>query len=449
MTLKINKLKINYKKVTSALCTCLALSFVNVANANEAKTNNHNDDSKRFAITNAKVYTATKAGVLEKATVVVEGEKIVAVHLNDAVPSNLNTMTVIDAQGRILTPGFIGSMNTLGLVEVSAVAGTRDGYDDKADVTLDNSLAFNPKSTLIAYTRKGGITNNIVSSHAGDGLFSGQTFTVNLSGDYNSVVAKQNGVIIYLGTKSKGSRAKSLQGLDNLLADAQEKLNDAKQKQSASKKPIEEAKASRKEQVTLDLLSAKKPLVAYVDRASDILALLTIKKKYNLNVILVGASDAVLIKDEIVKAQVPIIMSPLKNLPGNFDSLHASLTNAAQLSNAGVNIIFSPNGDAHNLNQLRFDAGIAVANGFDYVEAIKALTANVADAFQLNAGRIEVGKQANIVLWSADPFELSSGVQQMWINGIETSTVSRQDALRDRYMTKSDMPEAYLNIKQN
>jgi imidazolonepropionase-like amidohydrolase len=156
-----------------------------------------------------------------------------------------------------------------------------------------------------------------------------------------------------------------------------------------------------------------------------------------------------LIKDEIVKAQVPIIMSPLKNLPGNFDSLHASLTNAAQLSNAGVNIIFSPNGDAHNLNQLRFDAGIAVANGFDYVEAIKALTANVADAFQLNAGRIEAGKQANIVLWSADPFELSSGVQQMWINGVETSTVSRQDALRDRYMTKSDMPKAYLNIKQN
>ena len=54
-----------------------------------------------------------------------------------------------------------------------------------------------------------------------------------------------------------------------------------------------------------------------------------------------------------------------------------------------------------------------------------------------------MGKSADLVLWSADPFELSSHVDKMWIDGVEHTTTSRQDALRDRYTTSSDMPRAY------
>jgi len=63
--------------------------------------------------------------------------------------------------------------------------------------------------------------------------------------------------------------------------------------------------------------------------------------------------------------------------------------------------------------------------------------------FKLNSGRIAVGKNADLVLWSADPFELSTKVDDMWINGEKVSTRSRQDALRERYTTSSDMPRAY------
>jgi len=85
-----------------------------------------------------------------------------------------------------------------------------------------------------------------------------------------------------------------------------------------------------------------------------------------------------------------------------------------------------------------------VANGLTKAQALAAVTANVADAFNYNAGRIAVGKKADLVLWSADPFELSTRVEKMWIDGKEYSTQSRHDALRKRYMTKSDMPKAYL-----
>ncbi len=398
--------------------------------------------AKSTAITNATVYTVASQGVLEQATVIIDQGKIIEVYSKQNTPETIQVDETIDAQGRILTPGFIGSMNSLGLVEVGAVAKTRDSSEDKADITFDASLAFNPKSTLIAYTRKGGITNNIVAPHGGDKLFAGQTFAVDLSGNFSSVIEKQNAVLVYLGAISKGSRAQRLQALDHKFADAQKVLaKQANKKDDKDKKEAKEPK--RDEQVINSLLAGDKPLLAYADRATDLLALLALKKKYGLDLVLVGASDAVLIADEIATAQVPVILSSIENLPSSFDSLHASLTNMTKLVKAGVKVILAPKGSSHNLNQLRYDAGIAVANGLPKTDALSALTANVADVFKLNSGRIAVGKNADLVLWSADPFELSTKVDSMWINGEQVSTKSRQDALRDRYLEKTNMPRAY------
>jgi len=398
--------------------------------------------AKSTAITNATVYTVASQGILEQATVIIDNGVITKVYPNQDTPKDIEADETIDGKGRILTPGFIGSMNSLGLVEVGAVSRTRDGKDKKADITFDASLAFNPKSTLIAYTRKGGVTSNIVAPQGGENLFAGQTFAANLSGSFDSIIEKQNAVLVYLGSESKGSRAQGLQSLDHKFADAKKALaKKAAKKDSKDKKEAKEPK--RDEQVINALLAGEKPLLAYADRATDLLALIALKKKYGIDLVLVGASDAVIIADEIAAAKVPVILSSIENLPSSFDSLHASLTNMATLAKAGVKVILAPKGGSHNLNQLRFDAGIAVANGLPRADAFSALTANVADVFKLNSGRIAVGKNADLVLWSADPLELSTKVDLMWINGEQVSTKSRQDALRDRYIKESNMPKAY------
>jgi len=404
--------------------------------------------AKSTAITNATVYTVASQGILEQATVIIDQGKITQVYSQQNTPNVIEADEIIDANGRILTPGFIGTMNSLGLVEVGAVAGTRDGQDKKADITFDASLAFNPKSTLIAYTRKGGITSNIVAPHGGEDLFAGQTFAVDLSGEFTSIIEKQNAVLVYLGSESKGSRAQKLQELDFKLEDAKkvlEKKEDSKGKDKNNKdEDKKDAKEPKRDELVINaLLAGEKPLLAYADRASDLLALLALKKKYGIDLVLISASDSVLIADEIAAAKVPVILSSIDNLPTSFDSLHASLGNIAKLAKAGVKIILAPKGESHNLNQLRFDAGIAVANGLSKTDAFSALTANVADVFKLNSGRIAVGKNADLVLWSADPFEISTKVDSMWINGKQVSTRSRQDALRDRYTEQSDMPRAY------
>tara|TARA_R110001632_G_scaffold56959_6_gene139331 strand:+ start:1005 stop:2264 length:1260 start_codon:yes stop_codon:yes gene_type:complete len=395
--------------------------------------------AQSIAITNATVHTVTEQGVLENATVVFEDGKVIAIN-----PETLIAETIIDAKGKILTPGLIGSMNQLGLVEVSAVSKSRDASDKKADITFDASLAFNSRSSVIPYSRKGGITSNVVSPKGGDDMFKGQTFVADLSGEFDSVRSTHNNVVIDLGAKSKGSRALSLQNLQFKLEDAVKELAKAKKKTDDEKDKKEAKEPSREAQVINALLSGDKALVAYADRATDLLALLKIKEQFSLDLVFVGAADAVLIADKIAQANVPVVMTALDNLPGSFDSLHSSLDNAAKLTKAGVKVALSISGDTHNLYQLRYHAGNAIANGLSPDAALAAVTVNVAQAFNLDSGTIAVGKTADLVLWSADPFELSTKVSQMWINGKEYSTISRQDALRDRYTTSSDMPKAYV-----
>ena len=200
-------------------------------------------NAESIAITNATVYTVAEQGILSQATVLVDDGIITAVYSKDEVPTSLNADTIIDAKGRILTPGFIASGNLLGLVEVGAVSATRDSSDKKADLTFDASLAFNPKSTLIPYARKGGITSSLVTPYGGENVFTGQSFIVNLSGEFDSVTAPQNAVIVSLGASSKGSRATKLQTLSNKLEDAQKALAKAKKAKTSSKKDKEEKEA--------------------------------------------------------------------------------------------------------------------------------------------------------------------------------------------------------------
>lgn len=389
-------------------------------------------NAQSLAIINATLHTATEQGVLENASIVMDNGKITAIN-----PQQVQADKVIDANGQIVTPGFIASINQLGLVEVSAVAGSRDAGEEKAGIDFDVSLAYNAHSSLIPYARKGGVTRDVITPHGGDSIFSGLASVVDLSGDLQGDIQKQAALVVYLGERSKGSRAFTLQTLINKLEEHQTK---------ASKKPKkdDDSNPSTEDKVMVKVLSGDMPLVVGVSRAADIIELLKVKEQFGINLVLNGAQDAVVVKEQIAKAQVPVIMSAMDSLPSSFDSLHASLDNAAALEKAGVKVILTVGGDAsHNIYQLRFDAGNAVSYGMSQQGALEAVTSNVASVFNINAGSIEVGKAADVVMWSNDPFELSSHVSKMIINGEEVSTQSRQDKLRERYTTESSMPRAY------
>ncbi|WDE00367.1 amidohydrolase family protein [Thalassomonas actiniarum] len=405
--------------------------------------------AKPLAITHAKVHTVTGQGVLTDATVIIEDGKILAIN-PQALPAGLSADSIIDAEGKTLTPGFINSFNQLGLVEVSAVGESRDSREKKADITFDPSLAFNPRSSLIPYSRKGGITRNLVTPGGGESIFKGQAFAVDLSGEFDSEVKNGLGVYVVLGGKSKGSRAFDLQTLWHKLEDRQKAVlkQEAKEKtkkEDKSKKDNNGDKEPKRDELILDaLLAGKQPLFVNANRASDLLQLIKLKQKFKLDLVLVGAADAALVAKQLADAEVPVVINALRNLPESFDAMHTSLTSPATLMAAGVKVVLNTGGDTHNLYQLRFTAGNAVANGLSAAQALASITANAADVFHLDAGRIAVGQAADLVLWSGDPFELSTRVEKMWIAGEQVGTRSRQDALRERYISKSTQPRAYV-----
>ncbi|MAY60467.1 MULTISPECIES: amidohydrolase family protein [Pseudoalteromonas] len=387
--------------------------------------------AQSLAIINATLHTSSDQGVLESASIVMNDGKITAIN-----PSDVKADKIIDAKGQIVTPGFIATVNQLGLVEVGAVAGSRDAGEEKAGIDFDASLAFNPRSSLIPYARKGGVTRDLITPYGGDSIFAGLASVVDLSGSFESVNKKQAALVVHLGERSKGSRAFTLQTLINKLDEHQTKASKEAKK--------DDAKPSAEDKIMAKVLKGDMPLLISVSRASDIVELIKVKQQFGVNIVLNGAQDAIVVKDRIAKAGIPVIISAMDNLPGSFDSLHASLNNAGILEKAGVKVLLTVGGDAsHNVYQLRYDAGNAVSYGMSQQGALKAMTSNVADVFSINAGSLEVGKAADVVMWSNDPFELSSHVNKMFINGVEVSTESRQDKLRERYTTESNMPRAY------
>ena len=178
-------------------------------------------------------------------------------------------------------------------------------------------------------------------------------------------------------------------------------------------------------------------VVFQVDRASDILAVVSFARRNGMKAVIAGGSEAWVVAQELAQAEVPVILDPLKDLPGDFDHLGASLGNAARLQRAGVRIAFS-NGDSHNARLTRQLAGNAVAHGLPWDSALAAITANPAEIFGLGAtrGHIAVGQVADLVLWSADPLEVTTLADRVWIAGRPVELRSRQTELRDRYLEK-------------
>lgn len=385
------------------------------------------------AIKNAKIYTSGDQGILDNASIVFENGKITAIN-----PTNLAADTIIDAKGKVVTPGLISALNEVGLVEVGAVAGSNDGSAKKASITFDPSPAFNPESTLIPFARKGGITRSVVAPSAWGETFAGQAFTAVMNSDFDSVVNTEVAVIASFGAASKDSRASSLNALKDKLAGQKKKLDKAKDSEDdKAKDPSDE------ESLLTALLQGKKPLIASASRASDILQLIKMKKEFGIDLVIAGGKDATKVKSQLAAANVPVMVQVVDNLPGNFDSLGASLTTAGELEKAGVKVMLFVR-DSHLIYNMRVDAGNAVSYGMTKEGAVKAMTSNVADAFNMSSGVLAVGYPADLVVWTGDPLEISSKVDTMWINGESVSTESRQDKLRDRYTSKEDKPRGYI-----
>jgi imidazolonepropionase-like amidohydrolase len=181
-------------------------------------------------------------------------------------------------------------------------------------------------------------------------------------------------------------------------------------------------------------------LIAYANRRSDIETAVRLAKEFKVKLILAGAAEGWEIAAAIAAAGVPVLVEPMNNIPG-YDALGVRYANAAVLAKAGVKVALLET-DTHKSRNLRQQAGNAVSYGMTWDQALRAVTLSPAEIFGVadRYGSLEPGKVANVVVWSGDPFEFTTGVEHVLIRGKEIPLRSRQTELFERYKS---LPPSY------
>lgn len=366
--------------------------------------------------------------------------------------SNMRGDKVIDATGKILTPGIIATDTDIGIVEIGALSVTRDDSSDLYQIGFSIYDAFNPNSVLIPWNRSNGITSAMTLPQNTDSPIGGLGSFFVLDSNIEVSGIKDNVMIGRVGGSGSKSRSETFAVIEDLLEFASSlNLKDMESYKDIADligdSPIAESMDlhPRDIKALYNLVNNDLPLIINANRASDLLKLIDLKLKYDLNLIIMGAQEAGLVADKIAKNNIPLIINPIDNIPESFDELAANIELAAYLEKQGITLMFNAP-RSHNFHLIRQGAGVAVANGMSYAGALRALTSSPVEVFNLgDRGEIVAGKVADLIIWDADPLEPSSMPEKVFINGKDIDLTSRMTRLTDRYIKNKDKPSIYRN----
>jgi len=424
------------------------------------------------AITGGRVLTGTS--VIENGTVVLRDGRIVSVGTG-AAPSGAR---VIDATGKVVTPGFVAVDSGLGGSEVSSVRGSNDlsSSADSVSAAFDVSYGLDPWSFTLPVARLGGVTRAIVTpSHAGGGggghshddsdfagvgsaglqspsLFAGQAAIIHLAEGNDILVKARVAMVAPFGEAGAGiaGGARGVQFIQFKETLAEVRLF-ARNRSAYDRAGLRDLSLSRADlEALIPVANGTMPLIVTVHRAADIQQVLRLAREEGVKVILDEAEEGWMVADQIAAANVPVLLNPISNLPGSFEMRGARMENAAALQAAGVVIAIKGNeGSTHRARDIRYNAGNAVSHGLAYEAAIAAITVNPARIFGMAGqfGELKAGAAADVVIWSGDPLEPLSQAEAVYVGGAAQAMTSRQYLLRDRYRTggvqANGMPPAY------
>lgn len=398
--------------------------------------------AQTVAIVGGRVHPATGA-VIENGTVLVRDGRIVAVGANVAVPEGAQR---IDATGKWVTPGFINPATTLGLVEIGAVADTRNAQarpgDDAVSAAFTVWDGLNPSTVLLAPARDEGVTSAVVLP--GGGLVAGQGAVIDLVDGSTSDMLRRSPVAMVAqvdnpGAANTGAKGELMVRLRELLEDTRAYARRRADFERAATRPFA---ASRLDlEAMIPVAEGRLPLLVEADKASDIQNVLRLARDYRLKVVILGGAEAWMVARELAAARVPVLAGAMNNIPGSFATLGARQENPGLLRRAGVEVALLGTGAdpaSFNVRNIRVEAGNAVAYGMTWDDALRAVTVVPAQIFGVadRVGALRPGLDANVVVWSSDPFEFGSRAEHVLIRGrAQRLGASRQDELMKRYKT--------------
>jgi imidazolonepropionase-like amidohydrolase len=441
--------------------------------------------AETFAISGGTVALGDGSEPIPNGMVVIrDGRVIAAGDVRMKLPAGTR---VIDATGKWVTPGIVAGFSRLGLAEIDLGDENADDTSSKGpfSAAIDVAPSVNPMASTIAVNRADGVTRALVAPGADSSIFAGQGAVIDTGADMRPITAARRFQFVELGAAGAdiagGSRSSAHALFRNALREAAELSRYSPALRSTAREGDERDRpvvrnpnesrlyrsdVQRSDDVLLTrfdaaalvpVLQGRQHLLVHVERASDILAVLDLKREFpSLKLVLVGVTEGWTVADDIARAGVPVIASPLNDLPSSFERLAATQSNVGRMARAGVRVSIGMINDDDTRYQFleRQYAGNLVGlsrlpgnAGLRWGEALAMITSGPAQAIGMGGeiGSLAPGRRADVVIWSGDPLEGSSAAEQVYIDGIQQPLDSRQTRLLQRYrhLPRRDLPEAY------
>lgn len=362
------------------------------------------------------VYTSA-GDPIENGVVLIKDGKIdrVGKQSDIRIPSNYEVM-----EAAVVTPGLIDAHSVVGL------AGHYNQRHDQDQLETSSAIqpelraidAYNAREELVGHLRSLGITT-VHTGHGPGALISGQTMIVKTTGETveESVIVPAKMLAFTMGSminsaiRKPGTRSKGVSMLRQELIKAQDYAEKRKKGEGATNLGME---------ALADLLEGKLTALITVHKANDIMTAIRLQKEFGFPMVIDGAAEAYLILDEIKASDLPVFVHPTMTRTYG-DTKNASFETAGKLHEAGIPFAFQSGFEGYvpKTRVVLFEAAVAAANGLDMNAALDAITIESARllGIEKQVGSLERGKDADLVLFNGDPFEYTSQVTEVIING--------------------------------
>jgi imidazolonepropionase-like amidohydrolase len=328
-------------------------------------------------------------------------------------------------RAKVATPGLVDAHSVVGL------AGYLDQDHDQDQLDRSNAMhpelraidGYNPREPLVEWVRNHGVTT-IHTGHGPGALISGQTMIAKTRGmnvdaavmvPFAMVAATLGEGALAEQGKSPGTRSKGVAMLRQELIKAAE-YRRKKTSAADDKKPAQDVHLD----ALVSVLEKKTPLLVTAHRERDIMTALRLAKEFDISVVLDGAAESYLALDAIKAARVPVLLHPtMARSVGEAENL--SKETSSTLRSAGIPFAIQSGFESYvpKSRVLLFEAALAASHGLSFDDALAAVTIEPAKILGIAArvGSLARGKDGDVALYDGDPFEFTSHVTHVVIDG--------------------------------
>ena len=346
------------------------------------------------------------------------------------IGNDLSDEEVIDVSGLDVYPGFVEAHAHLG-VDGYGIGFEGQDYNEMNDICTPQMRAidsFNPLDPTVHQAAKAGVTC-VATGQGSSNAIGGQWIAVKTHGIcVDDMIVKdpiamkcalgENPKRVY---KEKGNYARmsTASVIRRMIHEAKDYMD---RLEAAHGDPLKKPSYNAKCEAMIPVLLKEIPLKVHAHQANDILTAIRIAKEFDLKLTLEHCTEGHLIADKLAEYKdIPMAVGPTLTHASKFELQNKSWTTPGILAAKGCQVSIITDSPVTPEQYLPLCAGLAVQAGMDPYEALKAITINPAKHIGVSdrVGTLEVGKDADIVVYEGSPFEVSSHVHHVFIDGVE------------------------------